>query len=191
MKKVQLSYKDKSSIKTFLLLVYKVTIYNYYLFPFTGGNYRDFSLLNVKSLHINKDISLLYVSVKRVNMKENFIISTYKSFLYIVKIKGIDFMVFSLQKSFISDTTLILQGKCTEISDKAKTLICLNSGLKYNSKENGMYQSHILLQVLYKNNPARELLSYYFDTPLKDVPEELVPAVGDDSIIYIENWIGS
>ena len=188
---VELSERDQKKITKLLSFWHDKTLYIFYLLPFTDNKFDDFSFNNVLDVHISKDLSFLYVAVKSMKDRESWLADNGKNFLYVIVVKNVTCLVFKIPDLYKSEIQKIIDGKISTLSVKSKMRICDLSGLGYSIKEGKVVTSHVLLQLLLKNNPFKELLAIYFSTPIEEVPDELIPPIKDDSDIYIENWMGS
>jgi len=129
------------------------SILNYYALPLVGLSKDDFGP-NFIVTKINHAGTSVFVQVKE---------DIYSDTIHTNKIVSNDllFLVYSVPEEFLSDISLILKGKYSQISSKAKQIISTKSGLFFNTVgSDGHKYTSKLIFALHKDE---ELRNYMFD----------------------------
>ena len=130
------------------------TILNYYVLPLVGVNRGHFST-NFITTKLNVEGTIVFVMLKEDSYSDTL-------FKYKVYNEGKFYLYFYIPEQFLLDVKLIIEGKYSEISLKAKTLIRKNSGLIY--KEKNSSGDIITSKLLFALDKSEVLVNYLFET---------------------------
>lgn len=161
-------------------------IMNYYLLPLTNISMNMLPDSIFKSIFINQEGTTIFIEFSIASVKIH-------SLTYLSSIEYEDryFQAYAIPDEYLKDVQLILKGKYSEISGKAKTLIIQTSGLPYMQKDRstGKITTSAPLMALERSSKLRKFLE---DKLSKGaiatvIPEdsELIDKLTDN--VFIEN----
>jgi hypothetical protein len=193
MKQRELSEGELAKLNTFIDLSKKDTaIFRYYLLPTIGipvGGLGGGS--NLLGVHVNKEGTMIYVRLKKYPHYLEARVEALPGYKFVLDINKVSFIVFKVPERSLTDIYLLLAGRYTEISTKARERICRLSGLSFNMKlrKRNIASTHMYIQALFTDTIIRDVLAVYLNTKITELPTEIISKLSEDSSVYIENFI--
>jgi hypothetical protein len=163
-------------------------IFNFYFTALIKIHITDLGIHSTM-VKVNKKCDVFYIFIKvRTNRQETTLTSN-PNFKYAIEIAGEPVYVFKIPELLQEEVKKMVSGKLTTLMLSTKKVICKFSGLPFNKKEGVFFTSHILLQILYANSPAKQLLAAYLECEVSSIGDELIDELPQDSPVYVENFI--
>lgn len=128
------------------------TVLNYYALPLVSMNRKYFGS-NLISTKVTHDGRTVFVALKEDIYNDD-------GFPHKVIEEEVFYLYFKVPKEYVQDMLYVIAGMYSKMSDEAKGLIILNSGLAYNKKRGSEKYTSKLLFALTKN-PS--LINYYYE----------------------------
>ncbi len=157
-----------------------ISLCSTYILPLLGMNRYSFGESNFINSYINEEGNHAIVELKIITQA----IQRHNRFRFSFKNDERNFAVFEIPTEFLETVQLFIQGKYSQFSQTAKTLIKKGSALKYHvAKPGGGYTSARELLALDKHEELRRALEQELSIPgspvridrnaeLQDIPDE-------------------
>lgn len=188
----KLSTKEIGKLKRFVSISKGENMMKYYILPMVDIEVDGFNgSSNIKSAHINKAGTLVYLALKKWPQYLVDRVVENNNFKFICKLKDEDFAVFDVPELMLSDLKRLRDGRYTEFEASTREKICKLSGLPFNMKtrRTSLASTHLYLQALFLDSNIRNVLAIYLGVKLNEIPNEVIAQLSEDSTVYIENFL--